>query len=144
MKNYLQKEIEKHELNKVHVLPYQPRESMPALIAYSDIQFIFMCPQMDADGFPSKVYTIMACERPLLVCSSNNTPIINFLTEKACAYLITEKDTDKRVELMKNFLQTANKEDLIKMGRCGLKEIEKHYSKSVVTKQYLDLVDSLF
>ena len=28
-----------------------------------------MAPESDTDGFPSKVYTIMACERPLLVLS---------------------------------------------------------------------------
>ena len=59
-----------------------------------------MAPQSDGDGFPSKVYTIMACERPLFVLSGENTPIINFLKDKGCAKLITEKDFDKKVYLM--------------------------------------------
>ena len=70
---------------------------MPSILAYSDIQFIFMNPEMEMQGFPSKVYTIMACGRPLLVCSGKDTPIINFLQEHGCAKLITEKSLEKKV-----------------------------------------------
>ena len=61
-RSYVASEIEKRKLEKLHLLPYQPRELMPAILSYSDASFIFMAPQADGDGFPSKVYTIMACE----------------------------------------------------------------------------------
>ena len=57
------------ELNNLHIIDYQPRQLMPAILAYSDLQYIFMTPEQEGMGFPSKVYTIMACGRPLLVCS---------------------------------------------------------------------------
>lgn len=58
---------------------------MPKIIAYSDMQFIFMTPSMDMQGFPSKVYTIMACGKPMLVCSGEGTPIVDFLSPIGCA-----------------------------------------------------------
>jgi glycosyltransferase involved in cell wall biosynthesis len=144
MKDFLQEEISKNRLKKLHVLPYQPREKMPELIAYSDIQFIFMTSPMDEDGLPSKIYTIMACERPLLVCASSNTPIINFLQDKNCAFLVTEKDLNHKIKLIKKFILTIDKKTLKQMGQNGLKEIKSKYSKSIVTKQYIDLINSLF
>ena len=143
MKEWVEKEIVKHKLNKVHLLPYQPRNLMPSLIAYSDIQFIFMTPKTEGDGFPSKVYTIMACERPLLVCSGLNTPIINFLENKDCAYLVTEKDTDKKLNDLVNILLSTDKNTLREMGKNGLDIIHTKYSKTIVTQQYVDLVNSL-
>lgn len=142
-RDYVEEEIKKRGLDKLHLLPYQPRELMPAILSYSDASFIFMAPENDGDGFPSKVYTIMACERPLLVSSGENTPIVNFLKDKGCAKLITEKDFDKKVNEMVEWLRTVTKEDLSLMGKKGLAEIQAKYTKEKVTDMYVDLVDNL-
>ena len=140
---YVEGEICKRGLDKLHLLPYQPRELMPAILSYSDASFIFMAPENDGDGFPSKVYTIMACERPLLVSSGENTPIVNFLKDKGCAKLITEKDFGKKVNEMVEWLRTVTKENLFQMGKKGLAEIQAKYTKEKVTDMYVDLVDKL-
>lgn len=142
-RGYVEEEIQKRGLEKLHLLPYQPRELMPTILSYSDASFIFMAPEMDGDGFPSKVYTIMACERPLLVSSGENTPIVNFLKDKGCAKLITEKDFDKKVDEMVDWLSSISKEKLHEMGLNGLQTIRQHYTKEIVTSQYADLVDAL-
>lgn len=143
MKPYIEEKIKELGLNKIHLLPYQPRILMPAILAYSDIQFIFMNPEMDRQGFPSKVYTIMACAKPLLVCSGTGTPIINFLQECNCAKLITEEKYEKKIDEMVEWLGTISTKQLSLLGENGMKVIEAFYSKDVVTKKYVDLVDSL-
>jgi len=142
-RGYVEEEIQKRGLDKLHLLPYQPRELMPAILSYSDASFIFMAPENDGDGFPSKVYTIMACERPMLILSGENTPIVNFLKDKGCAKLITEKDFDKKVDEMVEWLRTVTKEELSQMGKKGLAEIQAKYTKEKVTDMYVDLVDRL-
>ena len=142
-RDYLVEEKERRNLANLRILPYQPRKLMPAILSYSDASFIFMAPEMDGDGFPSKVYTIMACERPLLVLSGENTPIVNFLKDKGCGKLITEQDFEKKVYLMKEWLKSVTKEELQEMGKKGVAEIRNHYTKEIVTDQYVDLVDSL-
>ena len=142
-RGFVEDEIKKRGLSKLHLLPYQPRELMPAILSYSDASFIFMAPEMDGDGFPSKVYTIMACERPMLILSGENTPIINFLKDKNCAKLITEKDFDKKVDEMVEWLRSVTREELKEMGKRGLKTIEENYTKEIVTSKYADLVDKL-
>lgn len=143
MRNYIEEKIEEFQLDKVHLLPYQSRTLMPAILAYSDIQFIFMNPEMEMQGFPSKVYTIMACAKPLLVCSGIGTPIINFLRNCNCAKLVTEKKCDEKVEEMLKWLKTTNREQLIQFGKNGMEVVEKAYAKDVVTEQYVELVNSL-
>ena len=142
-RGYVEEEIQKRGLAKLHLLPYQPRELMPAILSYSDASFIFMAPEMDGDGFPSKVYTIMACERPMLILSGENTPIVNFLKGKGCAKLITEKDFDAKVNEMVNWLRAVRKEELKEMGKKGLAEIQAKYTKEIVTGMYADLVKEL-
>lgn len=142
-RGYVEEEIQKRGLDKLHLLPYQPRELMPAILSYSDASFIFMAPEMDGDGFPSKVYTIMACERPMLILSGENTPIVNFLKDKGCAKLITEKGFDKKVDEMVAWLRGVTKEKLKEMGKNGLAEIQAKYTKEIVTGMYADLVKEL-
>lgn len=143
MKEFLEKEITSNELSKVHLIPYQNRESIPSLIAYSDLQFIFMSPLMDGQGFPSKVYTIMACAKPMLVCSGKETPIINFLKDKDCAFLIEERDINKKTDQIVKLLKTITKDELNVMGKRGLSDINLNYSKEVVVDLYINLANSL-
>lgn len=144
MRDFLKKEKEQRKLNKIHLISYQPRELIPHLLAYSDIQFIFMAPETERDGFPSKVYTIMACARPLLVCSGENTPIVNFLKDKDCAYLFTEKNCAVKVRKMVDLLKRMSIDDIRTKGNNGFGHIGNYYTKDIVTKKYIDLVNSLF
>lgn len=143
MKSFIEDEKEKLCLDKIHLLPYQPRDLMPSILAYSDVQFIFMTPEMEMQGFPSKVYTIMACGKPLLVCSGKATPIVNFLQEYGCAKLVTEKDYERKVNEMTDWLKNISRKELSIMGEKGMAVITQKYSKEVVTGQYVNLVNSL-
>lgn len=143
MKDFLEKEINTQELTKVHLIPYQSRESMPSLIAYSDLQFIFMSPKTDGHGFPSKVYTIMACAKPMLVCSGTSTPIINFLKDKNCSFLIEERNLNSKTNQIVELLKSIDKDQLHEMGKNGFDYINLNYSKEVVTDMYINLANSL-
>ena len=130
-------------LDKLHILDYQPRHLMPAILAYSDLQYIFMTPEQEGMGFPSKVYTIMACARPLLVCSGDNTPIVNFLKPVGCAKLVTNHDLEQKTDEIAQWLSTITREKLRDMGIKGEAVIKQSYTKDKVTKQYVELVNSI-
>lgn len=141
--NYLKDNIEKYNLSNIFIFPYQPRELMPEIIAFSDIQFIFMEPEIAAQGFPSKVYTIMACAKPLIVCSPEVSPIVNFLKNIGCAKIVTSMSAkDKACEIL-SWLKDVERDKLKEMGLSGYNEIKTKYSKDIVTAKYCKLLDSL-
>lgn len=143
MKVYVEEKVESLGLKNVHVLPYQQRELMPQLLAFADIQFIFMSKEMEGHGFPSKVYTIMACGKPLLVCSGLQTPIVNFLKDLNCAKLITTDDLNSKVNEIVIFLSQVSNAELVLMGEKGISNVINGYSKQVVVKKYIDLIESI-
>lgn len=142
-RGYLEHQKSELALDNLHILDYQPRYLMPSILAYSDLQFIFMSPDSDMMGFPSKVYTIMACEKPLLICSGEKTPIVNFTRPYQCAKIITEKDLDKKVDEMALWLGNVTRDELKEMGHNGLEIIQKYYTKERVTKEYVELVNNI-
>ncbi len=142
-KSYVEEKKKELGLDKLHVLPYQPRHLMSAILAYSDAQYIFMTPEMEGMGFPSKVYTIMACGRPLVVCSGKNTPIVNFLEPVGCAKLVTSHDLEEKTDEMATWLRSMTREKFREMGNKGKNVINAQYTKEIVTAQYVALCESL-
>lgn len=142
-RDYVEQEIERLQLTNVKLVPYQPREKMPSLIAYADLHFIFMATQVEGHGFPSKVYTLMACSKPMLVCSGQHTPIVNFLKDKECAWIVSEHESRKRVQQLKEILLSMDRTELVERGKHGRKLVEQSYTREIVTEKYLNLVNQL-
>lgn len=140
-KELLQKNVEQEGLKNIRIFPYQNRELMPILNNYVDLHFIAINSKMEQEGFPSKVYTIMACAKPLIVVSGENTPLHNFLKDINCAELIT---TNRNINFTEAVVKLANNKGLRdKLGMNGYNEILKKYSKEVVINKYINLINSL-
>ena len=140
-KAYLQSEIKKNRLNNIKLLPYYDRKIMPAINLFADIHFIAMNKKVEKYGFPSKVYSIMASAKPIIVVSSQDTPLVSFLKDKNAALLITDHSLSK---LKKSLLKLHNSVDLRnKLGSNGRQEIIKKHSKKVVISQYVRLFKRL-
>jgi colanic acid biosynthesis glycosyl transferase WcaI len=140
-KEYLQKEIQEQNLINVRIFPYQSRELIPVVNNYVDIHFIAINQRMEQEGFPSKVYTIMACAKPIIVVTGENTPLYNFLKDKNCAELITNNRNVNFVAAIRKLASDKNLRDLL--GNNGHSEIINNYSKNVVVSKYANLLKSL-
>ncbi len=145
LKAQLQSDITANHLQNIHLIPYQSRSVMPHIISYADLHFIFMSPQMDGQGFPSKVYTLMACGKPILVLSGKGTPLSNFLQDKNCSFLITEsKETEKyqqAVTVLQDVL--SDRSILAKLGENGFEIVKETFSEKVVIGKYVKLVKDI-
>jgi glycosyltransferase involved in cell wall biosynthesis len=140
-KEHLEKEVRDNNLTNVRIFPYQRRELIPIINNYADIHFIAINQQMEQEGFPSKVYTIMACAKPLVVIAGENTPLYNFLKNKNCAELVFN---DRNVNFTSAIRKLAkNKELREELGVNGYNEIINNYSKKVVVSNYANLLNSL-
>lgn len=145
LKESIQKIVDKKSLDNIHLLPYQARSSMSAVLSYADLHFIFMHPSMDKQGFPSKVYTLMSCAKPMLVISGKETPLYRFLEDKGCAFLIDSQQNSDASNLLKKILENCltDSELLRKMGENGEKIVKEYYSKEIVLSQYITLVKNI-
>ena len=140
-KDFLEKEVHDLNLTNVRIFPYQSRELIPIINNYADIHFIAINQQMQQEGFPSKVYTIMACAKPLVVVTGEKTPLFNFLKGKNCAEIVT---SDRNVNFTNSIRKLSNNKELREeMGINGYNEIIKNYSKKVVVSRYANLFNSL-
>ncbi len=140
-KSYLEKAIRDHNLTNVRIFPYQRRELIPIINNHADIHFISINKQMEQEGFPSKVYTIMACAKPLIVITGQKTPLYNFLEGKNCAELVT---SDRNINFTNAIRKLAGDEKFRKLlGLNGYNEIINNYTKKVIVSNYVNLLNSM-
>ena len=140
-KEFLIKEVEKHNLTNIIVLPYQDRELMPLFNSFADIHFISISKEMEQEGFPSKVYTIMACSKPMIVITAENTPLYNFLKPLNCSILISNNRNEEFVHSI-NLLSNDYAMQKI-LGKNGYDEIVKNYTKNKIIKKYITLFEKI-
>jgi glycosyltransferase involved in cell wall biosynthesis len=140
-KLYLEKEVKNRNLKNIQIFPYQNREHMPSIINYGDVHFISINPKMDENGFPSKIYTIMACAKPLIVITGEKSPLFNFFKNKQCAELIT---IDRNVNFTNSIKNFASNEQFRKdFGNNGFNEIINNFTKEAIVNKYVLLLNSL-
>jgi glycosyltransferase involved in cell wall biosynthesis len=140
-KNYLINEVKKNNLNNIKILPYQDRDLMPYINSFADLHFISISKEMEQEGFPSKVYTIMACEKPMIVITGENTPLFNFLETLNCSILISDERDEKFVQSIIDLKDNDIKKK--QLAKNGFDIIQKYYTKEKVVTTYLNLIDNL-
>lgn len=140
-KEDLRKEIEIKSLTNVKLLPYQSRELMPMINSFADIHFISINKEMEYEGFPSKVYTIMASAKPMIVIIGENTPLYNFLKDLDCSILITNERNEKFANSIIELANDSKKK--YDLGQNGNNIIQKYYTKKKVVGEYLKLFEKL-
>ena len=140
-KSELEKEIKNQKISNIRIFPYQNREDLPKINNFVDIHFISINPKMEQEGFPSKVYTIMACAKPIVVVTGEKTPLHNFLKDKNCSELVTNNRNVNFTEAIRKL--ASDKELRERLGTNGYDVIIKNYSKKVVVTKYVNLLKSL-
>jgi colanic acid biosynthesis glycosyl transferase WcaI len=140
-KDYLNDIISNNGLNNIKLLPYQDRLLMPSINSFADIHFISINPQMEQEGFPSKVYTIMACSKPMIVITGIHTPIYDYLKDLNCSILISDNRNEKFLNAINELAKDKNRR--IELGKNGYNVIQDQYTKEKVIKKYIDIFESL-
>jgi spore maturation protein CgeB len=114
---------------------------MPLINSFADIHFISINKEVEQEGFPSKVYTIMACSKPMIVITGENTPLFNFLKPLNCSILISN---NRNEEFVHSITELANNEiKKQELAQNGYDIIQQYYTKEKVVAQYLNLFENL-
>ena len=114
---------------------------MPMINSLADIHFISISKEMEQEGFPSKVYTIMACSKPMIVITGMNTPLYNFLKLLNCSILISDNRNEEFVLAINKLANNETKKE--ELAKNGYNIIQQYYTKEKVVGQYLKMFENI-
>lgn len=137
----LEAEVSNARLENVIILGYQPRSLVPYINAGSDLCAVLLDKHVQGFGFPSKIYTIMACGKPPIVWAPNGSDLATIISESNCGRFVNVGNTSTFVSAVcKAYVERF---ELPAEGERGRQFVTERYTKKVVAAKYDALIREL-
>jgi colanic acid biosynthesis glycosyl transferase WcaI len=136
--SWLREQIRQLSLRNVLLLPYQARETIPQMNAASDVTTISMNPNGGRDGFPSKIYTTLACAKPSVISAEGDCELCDIVRDSKCGWVVPAGDSDAYTSAILTAM--GQRESLPEIGRRGREYVEQRFSLKAIAKRYDNLI----
>jgi glycosyltransferase involved in cell wall biosynthesis len=136
----LLREKERLGIENVIMLPQQPKERMPELLAASDACMVLLKKQdLFKTVIPSKIFEAMAMERPVILGVEGESRRI--IEEAGCGVGIEPENAS---ELAGGVVKLAGDRGLVEsLGQNGRKFVEAHYDRDALADRYFEVIKGL-
>ncbi|MHB8624649.1 MAG: glycosyltransferase family 4 protein [Aggregatilineales bacterium] len=133
-RQYVAEQIKQRALANVVLLPYQPRSRVPDIYATADLGLVPLMTGTAQTTLPSKLYTIMASGRPVLVAVDAESDIVETVETAQCGLWVPPDNADA-LEL--GIRQAFGQQDAFRVfGENGRRHVDSHFSRAAVGEQY--------
>lgn len=134
----LETRVRAEGLTNVVMLPHQPYSLVPQIYAASDVCLVPLAKGAGSDAVPSKVYRIMACERPVLVCADARSDLAELVRATGSGVIVPQGDPQALAAAIRRML--ADPAAAMAMGRVGRARVLAEFSRRAVSQQYASLI----
>ena len=121
----------------IDVLGYVSRAEIPQMISNTDVHVISMNEASDMDGLPSKALTILACGKPLIVATSEGSPLACLIRDCKNGIRV-DRDNARQIAQAILDIRLDSFEHL--SSQDGIDYIHRNFSKEAITHKYVELV----
>lgn len=126
----LQARIERERIDRVRLLPAQPRERIPALLAAADVAVATLGMKLQG-AVPSKIYEAMASARPLLLIAEGEAA--RRVERAECGLTVRPGDLDGARDA---WIRLATDPDLrSRLGAAGRRAAETTYDRGRIAER---------
>jgi colanic acid biosynthesis glycosyl transferase WcaI len=120
------------------MLPHQSYSVVPQIYSASDICLAPLARNTGSDAVPSKVYRIMACARPVLVCADSDSDLAKLVTLARCGIVVSPGSAEALASAVSEAMRNSSL--LVAMGQAGKEHVIAHYTREAISAQYEALV----
>lgn len=140
-RDWVAAEIARLNLSNVTMIGYQPKERMPEINAACDLALVPLTISGAKEGFPSKVYSNLACQRPVLVSAEEGSEMAALVLNTKCGRTTPPENGPALAEAVRKAYD--ERACLAEEGRRGRALIEREYSKEAIARRYDALIQEL-
>lgn len=125
-------------LSNLIVIPYQPFTVVPDIYGASDLCVVAQARATGSDAIPSKVYRIMACERPIVAATDRRSDLARLVNDADCGVVIPAESADDLAGAIRDAI--ARPAEWRRRAACGRAYVAQHYARDTVSRQYEGLL----
>ena len=125
-------------LSNLLVIPYQPYSAVPDIYGASDVCVVAQATATGSDAIPSKVYRIMACERPIVAATDRRSDLAQLIRAAEAGVVIPAESADALATAIRDAV--SDPERWRRRGAAGRAYVAEHYSRETISRQYETLL----
>jgi colanic acid biosynthesis glycosyl transferase WcaI len=125
-------------LSNVLFLPQQPHSVVPEIYAATDLALVPQGVGTGGDALPSKVYRLLACERPVIACAGQDSDLAAFVRESGGGWVVAPGSGDAIASVVREAL--AAPELARERGRVGAAYVRTHLDREQVISRYEEII----
>jgi len=137
-RRHLQELVAEYGLSALHVLPLQPANLFPYVLAAADVLLLVQMASITDAVIPSKLLTYMAAGRPIVASVNKHSEAARCIREGDCGLIVPPEDPRSLIDAIK-YLRSMPAEAQ-RLGANGRAYVEERFAKRVVLRLY----DSFF
>lgn len=138
----LERLIAGYALDNLRLLPLQPAEIYPSVLAAADALLIVQKASVTDVVIPSKMLTYMAAGRPIVASVHPESTTAHYIHEANCGLVVHPEKPSALVEGIAQLQHNPDK--AAQLGVNGRIYAERHFSKSAVLSRYDRLFEEVF
>ena len=137
-KPQLEKIIAERKIKNITLIPFQDYSEISNVFSLGDVGLIISKSGVGTNSVPSKTWSIMSAERPVLACFDNDSDLCDIVRDTGCGVCVEPDDIDGLVNSIISL--SKNAEENIKMGKKGREYILKYLTKEIGTSKYVEVL----
>lgn len=131
---------EKHDLDNVVFIPYQPKDELIYSLNAADVHLCVNAKGIKGVSCPSKYYGIAAVAKPVLGILEKGSEIRLIIDETKGGLCSEPGDYGAAEKNIKWFIDNAGSDELLKMGERSHDNLIKNLTRDVSVKKYADAI----
>jgi colanic acid biosynthesis glycosyl transferase WcaI len=128
-------------LSNFRVIPYQPVERVPEVLAAADIHVIPLRKGLAWSSVPSKLYKILAVERPVIASVDEGTEVGRVVVDAGAGHAVPPDVAGPLVASLRELLASESARN--EMGRAGRAWVEQWVTPERAAADYEQVFDEL-
>jgi colanic acid biosynthesis glycosyl transferase WcaI len=121
-------------LGNVLFIPFQPRERLAEVLASADISIVSLKQGIGSASLPSKVFSIMASKRPMLVCVEQASETWQLVKKADAGLWVLPGDPAMLIEAIQMLKQDESLRE--RLGQNGRNWVENNHSPQQAAQQF--------
>lgn len=138
---YLKQKKAEHGLDNLIILPFQPYEELPEVLASADVLLALLEKDAGLFAVPSKVLTSLCAKRPLLLAVPQENLTASIVDENGAGIVVEPDDVSVFLESAERLRE--DKKIREQMGKNGRKYAEEHFDIEKITDRFEAILSDL-
>jgi colanic acid biosynthesis glycosyl transferase WcaI len=137
-RNALVEKAKSYQLKNVRFIPFQPRERVSEVFASADISLVSLKKGSGSGSLPSKTFSIMASERPIIASVDPDSDTWDLIQRSGCGVCIRPDSP----ELIIDAIQMLKKDPQLRleMAKKGRQYVLEHHSPASAAVEFEQLL----